>query len=72
MKPEVILSLLLLVFAAVCHGDETPKWPRTYTLNGMIQIPYAEIEEPFTAYLTSTYGRSRVDFYGGDTLFNVV
>ena len=69
-------SLLLLSAVVFCYGhnldntisgdkNETPKWPMTYTLDGIIQIPYAEIEEPFTAYLTQTYGRSRIDFYGG-------
>lgn len=74
MGPKMLVTLMLVFLVMICNcyelddsvwGDETPKWPRTYTINGMIQIPYAEIEEPFTAYLTSTYGRSRVDFYGG-------
>jgi len=42
-----------------------PQFPSTYTVDGVLRIPYAEIEEPFTAYYDLTFKRSRIDFYGG-------
>lgn len=32
---------------------------------GTLYIPYAEIEEPFAAWVDLKAGRSRIDFYGG-------
>jgi len=40
-----------------------PVWSKGYTVNGTIQLPYANITEPFTAYLSED--RSRIDYYGG-------
>ena len=37
----------------------------------MLRIPYAEIEEPFTAYYDLTFKRSRIDFYGGKNVFSM-
>ena len=40
-------------------------------LTGVLRIPYAEIEEPFTAYYDLTFKRSRIDFYGGKNVFSM-
>uniref|UniRef100_A0A1B6MLR0 Peptidase C1A papain C-terminal domain-containing protein n=1 Tax=Graphocephala atropunctata TaxID=36148 RepID=A0A1B6MLR0_9HEMI len=45
-------------------GD-IPKWPSAYTARGVLQIPYAEISEPFEAWYDSSQGSSRVDYYNG-------
>ena len=44
---------------------ELPEWSPTYSVSGMLSIPYAEIEEPFTAYADLQNGKSRIDYYGG-------
>jgi len=57
---------------SVRNGD-LPHWPAAYSVDGIINIPYAEIEEPFTAYLGGYPKRSRIDFYGGmDKTFQIV
>ena len=42
-----------------------PTWSPTYTVEGVVVIPYAEIEEPFVGYADMENGKSRVDYYGG-------
>lgn len=42
-----------------------PKWDSTYTTKGTLNIPYAEIAEPFYAWYDEPTGRSRIDYYGG-------
>merc|ERR1711962_1715507 len=54
------------------NNEAPPPWPGSYSVDGIIRIPYAEIEEPFTAYYGGSR-RSRVDFYGGmDKTFQIV
>ena len=43
---------------------ELPEWSPTYSVRGVLSIPYAEIEEPFTAYADLQNGKSRIDYYG--------
>lgn len=31
-------------------GFKSPKWSQTYTVKGVLNIPYAEISEPFYAW----------------------
>ena len=40
-------------------------WPEQYTTNGLINLPYASIEEPFTAVVDMHYRRSMLDTYKG-------
>lgn len=42
-----------------------PKWDATYTVKGVLYIPYAEIVEPFEAWYDKLTNRSRIDYYGG-------
>jgi len=42
-----------------------PAWSQAYITNGVLHIPYAEIDEPFYAWVDFNSGRSRIDFYGG-------
>lgn len=60
LKLFCLLALLQLCVAQVLQ------WPQQYTVKGQIVMPYAEITEPFTAYVDMTgKGRSRIDYYGG-------
>ena len=43
-----------------------PAWSQAYITNGVLHIPYAEIDEPFYAWVDFNSGRSRIDFYGGN------
>ena len=38
---------------------------RTGGLAGVINLPYAEIEEPFEAWYNLTGNKSRIQYYGG-------
>ena len=42
-----------------------PTWSPTYTVEGVVVIPYAEIKEPFVGYADIDNARTRVDYYGG-------
>jgi len=56
---------LLFVVGAQGLEDSAPLWPTTYSLQGVLSIPYAEIEEPFAAWADFDRQMSRVDYYGG-------
>ncbi|WP_348240804.1 hypothetical protein, partial [Salmonella enterica] len=36
-----------------------------YTEKGTLNIPYAELKEPFYTWFDSQAGKSRIDYYGG-------
>uniref|UniRef100_A0A2M3ZE63 Putative cathepsin l n=1 Tax=Anopheles braziliensis TaxID=58242 RepID=A0A2M3ZE63_9DIPT len=57
----LVLSCLL----ASVFGTNPPKWPDVYSVSGVLNIPYAEISEPFYAWYDKANGRSRIDYYGG-------
>lgn len=58
--------VLYLGLCASAHVKATPpKFDSTYIVNGVLRLPYAEINEPFTAYFDSKNNRSRIDYYGG-------
>lgn len=50
---------------SVSSGD-LPLISPAYITQGTLYIPYAEIEEPFSAWVDTKNGRSRIDFYGGN------
>ena len=39
--------------------------PSRYRVSGIIQLPYAEISEPFESWIDVKLGFSRIDYYGG-------
>jgi hypothetical protein len=39
--------------------------PSRYHVSGVIQLPYAEISEPFESWIDVQAGFSRIDYYGG-------
>jgi len=42
---------------------------KKYQVSGTIQLPYAEINEPFVAYFDETKNKSRMDSYGIETVY---
>jgi len=48
------------------QGEMTPPpWSNTYSLQGVLTIPFAEVVEPFAAWADVDNKRSRIDYYGG-------
>jgi len=67
----LLLKAFLLCIALKCvfgrpANVEPPKWSDTYSLTGVLYLPYAEIEEPFQAWYDGPNKRSRIDYYGGN------
>ena len=46
--------------------------PSRYHVSGVIQLPYAEISEPFESWIDVNLGFSRIDYYGGVVVFLLV
>ena len=67
----MMILFLCVTLASVASGQlhfplgSPPTWSPTYTVEGVVVIPYAEIEEPFVSYADMTSGKTRVDYYGG-------
>ena len=62
-------SCLVIVLVAG-KDDDPPRWPDKYMVCGVLQLPYAEIEEPFCGYWDSKANMSRVDYYPGKLYLN--
>ena len=62
----MILHMLavLLIFCSYCECLSVPRWADSYTVMGIIQLPYAEIKEDFKSFYDSKNNRSRIDYYG--------
>jgi len=60
-----LLPLLLLPLLSASLPP--PLWSATYSVRGVLTIPYAEITEPFTAWADMENKVSRIDMYGGMT-----
>ena len=63
---RLLISAALVFFTLTAvYGQSTPPvWPDCYVVRGMLRLPYAELEEPFTAYYETKKNRSRIDYYG--------
>ncbi|XP_033736664.1 digestive cysteine proteinase 1-like [Pecten maximus] len=59
------ICVVFITVICICRGDNPPQWPTSYMLTAELELPYAEIKEPFTAYYDGVNNMSRVDFYGG-------
>jgi len=46
-------------------SDNLPAWGDVYSVQGTLNLPYAEIEEPFAGFYDAPNKRSRIDYYGG-------
>ena len=59
--------VLILLFSLIgfLYGATVPAWSPTYSVQGMLSIPFAEIEEPFNAWANMPDMKSRIDYYGG-------
>ncbi|KAH9516806.1 hypothetical protein DERF_007525 [Dermatophagoides farinae] len=66
MKSPVFLLFFVLSASLVLANcsPPTPTFSKNYLISGRIVLPYAEIDEPFTAYYDETANKSRIDYYG--------
>ncbi|XP_067679038.1 digestive cysteine proteinase 1-like [Haliotis asinina] len=68
-KLQVVFLCTVAGLCASAHlKDGPPTFDPTYVVSGILRLPYAEINEPFTAYFDSKNNRSRIDYYGGDVV----
>ncbi|CAH0550447.1 unnamed protein product [Brassicogethes aeneus] len=58
------IKLSLVLFCGLAAAVQPPKWSETYSVKGTIYIPYAELEEPFSAWYDGPNKQSRIDYYG--------
>ncbi|KAG5893244.1 hypothetical protein JTB14_013405 [Gonioctena quinquepunctata] len=58
--------VFIFVFASVLADPpkSPPVWSKTYSVKGILHIPYAEIDEPFYAWYDAPSKQSRIDYYG--------
>jgi len=74
-----VFGLVLVLFLASTNAQEyirfhpkkifepyTPQWPSRYSVQGTLNLPYAELSEPFTAWFDADLKSSRIDYYGGN------
>ena len=59
-------SIPVFIGLAAADTDKPPTWPKKYTICGTLQLPYAEIKEPFCGYYDSESNKSRIDYYPGE------
>ncbi|KAF6215755.1 hypothetical protein GE061_000088 [Apolygus lucorum] len=67
MKELVVFAALVYLGSArqsACGAASFAGWPTAYSVRGVINIPYAELREPFMSYYDGSVGSSRVDYYG--------
>ncbi len=61
--------MIYLVLAVIVSIHASPVLrtglPPRYHVSGVIQLPYAEISEPFESWIDVEAGFSRIDYYGG-------
>ncbi|XP_050355875.1 digestive cysteine proteinase 2 isoform X2 [Nymphalis io] len=64
----MFVCAILCIFIGSTLGyvdkDTPPQWSSVYTVKGLLNIPYAELHEPFYAWFDSKNGKSRIDYYG--------
>ena len=53
------------LYFSIVLASSPPTWPDVYTVDGILELPYAEIKEPFFVFFDKNLGRSRIDYYGG-------
>lgn len=42
-----------------------PVFDKSYSVSGILSLPYAEVNEPFDAWYDASNKKSRIDYYGG-------
>jgi len=66
MLPAFLLMFMLGSSSVVAAQKSIPpQWSDTYSLQGILRIPFAEVEEPFAAWADLKNKKSRIDYYGG-------
>ena len=56
---------LYLGLVSVTMAARAPEWSSSYMVRGLLSIPFAEIQEPFSAWVDLDLNKSRIDYYGG-------
>ncbi len=56
---------LLIILSINANPLSSTGLPSRYHVSGVIQLPYAEISEPFESWIDVELGFSRIDYYGG-------
>ncbi|CAF4334278.1 unnamed protein product, partial [Adineta steineri] len=64
-KLYMSITILLLVIVSIHAKSVLQNLPLRYHVSGVIQLPYAEISEPFESWIDVQAGFSRIDYYGG-------
>ncbi|KAJ6663430.1 hypothetical protein lerEdw1_009509 [Lerista edwardsae] len=59
---------LLISGNADKHSNKIPDFGVIYHVKGVINLPYAEIEEPFEAWYNLTGNKSRIEYYNGQVV----
>lgn len=49
-----------------------PIWSSSYSVEGDIYVPFAEVVEPFEAWYDSDSSNSRIDYYNGNVLYIIL
>ncbi|KAG5893243.1 hypothetical protein JTB14_013404 [Gonioctena quinquepunctata] len=68
MGSFIILAPIFLSFSVASPLGETktaPVFGQTYSVKGVLHLPYAEIDEPFQAWYDAPSKVSRIDYYDG-------
>ena len=60
-----VRSVLAVVVSVQANPLAPNDLPTRYHVSGVIQLPYAEINEPFESWVDVEAGFSRIDYYGG-------
>ncbi|CAF1256836.1 unnamed protein product [Adineta steineri] len=61
----LITALLAVIISINAKSVLHDGLPARYHVSGVIQLPYAEIREPFESWIDVQAGFSRIDYYGG-------
>uniref|UniRef100_A0A6P7FEG8 Digestive cysteine proteinase 1-like n=1 Tax=Diabrotica virgifera virgifera TaxID=50390 RepID=A0A6P7FEG8_DIAVI len=65
MISKFTLVFLVCIVASAIGDPPVPEWSDTYSVEGTIHLPYAEIVEPFHAWYDGKSKNSRIDYYNG-------
>lgn len=57
---------LISKLPTIKNSPSPPTWADSYICEGVLHLPYAEIDEPFYAWVDLESGNSRIDYYGGN------
>ncbi|XP_065670751.1 digestive cysteine proteinase 1 [Hydra vulgaris] len=54
-----------LKFERKSPTPQKPEWPSRYRVDGILSLPYAELNEPFVGWFDAEAKKSRIDYYEG-------